>query len=706
MSEREELEKLVTAGKIRHQHVDLLLALLQSKYCFHRGWGFGSITELDPIFGRLVIDFPGKPRHSMDVAFAAESLKPLPPDHILVAKAMHLESLRQMVALDRLGLVRLVLKSYGGQATVDQIQQALVPDVIREDWKKWWEEAKRDLKKDGHFYVPLKRSELIVYQATEVPLLERLMRDFHAAKGLKARLAVASELVRNAADMANKETAFKEAIELLNAEIASHQRTVPALALEAIFLREDLRSVVQLPAAAGEVTAADIWSQVDRPARVLEEMPVAKHKPALVSFKQANPATWQDALLVVMNSANARLCAECARLLQEEGLAGLLKDNLVRLIGRHQASAELLLWLAKERSDAFADVLGPELFRAMLSAIERDTFLDKRSNRLRDYLVDDPHLIVELLQSADIEVIKDITRSLQLSPGFGDMDKRSLLARLVKHFPAVQSLISGEQAKQEASLIVSWDSLERRKREYDELVEKHLPEIAREIAHARGYGDLSENHEYKAAKEKQGHLMRRKAELESMFARARGTNFANPRTDVVSIGTRVGVLDLAGELRACYSILGAWDFDPERHCVSYLSPVAQALLARKVGDEVDVELEGVRRRYRIESIEAWVAVGQAVPLQPAPTPPPVEPAQASEPEAKSAEAPPAVVAAAEASIGETTADEPLSTAEVLTGPSAEAAPGTSAMGGASLPLPDGELQPQETGRVQPPLDPS
>ena len=129
-----------------------------------------------------------------------------------------------------------------------------------------------------------------------------------------------------------------------------------------------------------------------------------------------------------------------------------MKELLARLISQHQAGSELLLWLAKERSDSFADILGPEVFRAMLTAMERDQFNEKRSNKLRDFILADQTLLVELIGSADLEVIKDLTRALQLSPCFDDMDKRSLLARIVKSYPAVQTMISGEQTRQETVL--------------------------------------------------------------------------------------------------------------------------------------------------------------------------------------------------------------------------------------------------------------
>src|SRR5438046_1137838 len=486
---KEEFEKLVAGGKIGRPPLEPLLQLVQSGYCMHRSWGFGKIKAVDTVFARLTIAFPDKPWHSMDLGFASESLKAIPSDHILARKASDLQSLRQMAALHHLDLIKLVLQSFGGKATLEQIQQVLVPDIIADDWKKWWEVAKHELKKDGHFLVPVKKTDPIVYQAKEVSLQERLMGDFRAAKGLKARLTVANELLKNLSDLTDKATAVSEAVQMLNTEIASHQRTQPALALEAIFVRDELR-------------------------------------------------------------------------------------------------------LAKERSDAFADILGPEVFRAMLTAMERDQFNEKKSNKLRDYILDDQELIVELIESADLEVIKDLTRALQLSPCFDDMDKRSLLARIVKSYPAAPALISGEQRKQDSSHVVSWESLEGRKAESGELVHKKIPANSKEIAVARSYGDLRENHEYKSAKEMQKLLMRRKGELEDQLVRARGTDFVNPRTDVVSVGTVVRTLDTETNQPEVYTVLGAWDSEPEKGVVSYLSPVAQSLLNRKVGDQVEFEVHG------------------------------------------------------------------------------------------------------------------
>jgi transcription elongation GreA/GreB family factor/transcription elongation factor GreA-like protein len=571
----------------------------------HRSWGFGKITTVDTVFCRFTIDFPNKLGHTMDLGFAAESLKPIPGEHILARKASSLESLRQMAAVNHLDLIKLVLQSHGGKATLEQIQQALVPDVIADDWKKWWEVAKRELKKDGHFQVPLKKSEPIVYQTEEISLQDRLLAEFRAAKGLKARLVVAGEVLKNLGDMTDAAGATGEIIETLNGEIATHQRTQPAVALEAIFLRDELREAAGAPAGEGEVSAAQVWELEPRLGAVLEAVPAARHRKTIQSFREARPDNWQDVLLATLNTVPAKLCGEIIHVLIQDGRLNAVKETLARLISQHQASSELLFWMAKERSDTYADILGPEVFRAMLTAMERDQFNEKRSNRLRDYILHDQKLLVELIGYADIEVIKDLTRALQLSPCFDDMDKRSLLARIVKSHPAVQSLISGEQSRQESALVVSWESLERRKEEYNELVQKKIPANSKEIAVARSYGDLRENHEYKSAKEMQKLLMRRKSELETQLVIARGTDFANPKLDVVSIGTVVRLTDLSSQQPETFTILGAWDSDPEKHLISYQTLVAQALLNQAVGSEVEVEMDGVQKRYRIDAIEAW-----------------------------------------------------------------------------------------------------
>jgi transcription elongation GreA/GreB family factor len=600
---RDELEKLVAAGKIQKSHVAPLVSLTEAGFCHHKSWGFGRIVSVDLALGRLNIDFTTKTGHSMDLAFSAESLKAIAKDHILARKALDLDGLKREAALHHLSVVKLALASFGGSATADQIQ-TILKDVISSDWKKWWEVARSEMKKDGHFTVPLKKTEPILYQESELNIGVRLATDFKAAKGLKARVAVASEILKSVTDI-NDKAVITEIVAMLNADITNHAVTMPALALEGVFIRDDLKKSAALDIAEGPITVRDILTSQNKLVDFFAELPAAKHRRTLEALRDSAP-DWGAKLILIINNVSAKLAGECARLLLIENRGQLLKQELIRLVSQHGASSELLLWLGKERDDHFADILGPEVFRAMLTAMERDAFNEKRSNRLHDFILDDIKLLPELIESADIEVIRDLTRSLQLSPSFDDMDKRSLFARIVKAYPAIQEMITGENKKEDHNFLVSWPSLQRRQEEYQDLVNKRIPANVKDIALARSYGDLRENHEYKSAKEMQRVLQRRKAELERDLGRARGTDWANVRTDVVGPGTVIHVTEIQSDTKERIYLLGAWDGDPDKNILSYLTPFAKIFLGQPVGGEVNFSSVGKVKKYRIDGITAYV----------------------------------------------------------------------------------------------------
>ena len=165
-------------------------------------------------------------------------------------------------------------------------------------------------------------------------------------------------------------------------------------------------------------------------------------------------------------------------------------------------------------------------------------------------------------------------------------------------------MITGAQAQEKtASLIVSWSSLEKRKGEYEELVKIKIPENRKEIAIARSYGDLSENFEFKAAKQMQSVLMRRKAELEQMLHNARGTSFENVDASRVSIGTIVTLRAMETNKKETYTILGAWDGDPDRHIISYQTAIGQALLGHKIGEVISLSTDHGAAQFTIVSIK-------------------------------------------------------------------------------------------------------
>ncbi len=338
---------------------------------------------------------------------------------------------------------------------------------------------------------------------------------------------------------------------------------------------------------------------------ILPKLPAAKEKRVLQALPAVLGARWTERVLQLMRGSHSRLVAQIARVLSETGQQAELRFSLEKAIREHSVTSEMLVWLCNER-EKWPDLITSELLNAILSAVERDQHrAPSRGSKLQRLLVEDRQLIGDIFAGAEIGVARDAVRRLMLTPLFDQLTKRSLLARVVKLYPELENMITGEQPEEKsAALIVSWSSLERRKVEYEELVKKKIPENTKEIAVARSYGDMRENFEFKAAKQMQAVLMRRKTELEQALHNARGTAFESPDMSRVSIGTIVTLRDADSKKEEIYTILGAWDGEPERNIISYQTATGQALLGHKLGEVVTIKTDEGERSFAIISIEA------------------------------------------------------------------------------------------------------
>ena len=609
---KEEFEKLANTGKIRPDDVEALVQMATEGFCMHKSWGFGQIKTIDVVLGKMTVDFVGRVGHSIDLAFAPRILTPIAKEHIEARKATDMDGLKQMAALHHDEVIKVIVDSYGNLATTDKVKEALVPDVIdADDYKKWWETARREMKKGGHFKVPTKKMEAIKYQSEDTPLQDRLLSAFSAARGLKARLPIAVEITKYAGDLSDKNAAAEVIFAKLNEEIQSHTKTQPSLALESVMVRDDLAQGLGVEVGEDAPKAADVWTTEAKLSEVVSAMPAARQHRALQTYQAVNE-TWPQAFLGLATQAPARLIGESVGLLCEAGHKDEVKNELSQLINHHGASGELLMWLVKDKSGDFSSLLTPETFGAMLTAIERETSDEKRASKLRDFLLTDPKFFDTITSGVDIEMVKDVTRAVQMSTCFEGMDKRSVLGKIVKAHPEIQTFIThGDKDKEdkqtETSLIVSWASLERKKAAFEELVQKKIPANSKEIEIAREYGDLRENAEFKAAKEQQKVLMTMQAEMEAEIERARGINYAEADTSAANVGTCVTVTNLENQEREEFALLGAWDGDPDNNLISYLTPMGQAIFGSTLGQEVEVQLGDETRRLRVESISAYAS---------------------------------------------------------------------------------------------------
>lgn len=143
---------------------------------------------------------------------------------------------------------------------------------------------------------------------------------------------------------------------------------------------------------------------------------------------------------------------------------------------------------------------------------------------------------------------------------------------------------------------------EKLKEELARLKEER-PKISREIGVAREHGDLSENAEYHAAKERQGLVEARIKDLEDKLSRSEVIDPSSLSGDKVRFGATVTLLNVETEEESTYQIAGADEADLNQGTISISAPLARALIGKEAGDEIKVQLPGGARHYEIVGVE-------------------------------------------------------------------------------------------------------
>lgn len=140
------------------------------------------------------------------------------------------------------------------------------------------------------------------------------------------------------------------------------------------------------------------------------------------------------------------------------------------------------------------------------------------------------------------------------------------------------------------------------KEELGRLERKDRIEVMKAIEVARGHGDLKENAEYHAAKERQGLIEGRILELKDKLSRAEVIDCTKVASDRVVFGTVVNLLDLDTDEQLSYKLLGPEESDVKSGSISVLSPLGKSLIGKEVGDEVLAKTPGGKREFEVMDI--------------------------------------------------------------------------------------------------------
>ena len=642
-------------GKINSLQAAIdLVATGQPAFCLHQAWGIGVIRAYDEATKRLTVDFPeqNKKAHAMDAAFFLGKIEVINPNGV-VAKAYADTSkaeIANMVANDPAGVVKALLAeyptgectSYALEANLDRVYFASLPagKDRATSFKAWWTKARAALRKDRAILVPERKGGLYALLEAPKDLGEDLFAQYESAPNFERKLVLLEELAdsassetRSAATPANLDKVSADlAKEIKKLETARKRDNLPAI-LGGIwnrdkFFRSAVENVETVSPTASEIIALCTESDL---AFVALNIPHTTEKiRSLLDLVRAHHGdNWSERAFDLLRnrdiggtkSGSAKLVSESIAYLCDQELAAAVSARFAQWLETRELRAPVIIWVIKNRdSKKYADIVGrlinPSLLGAILSSIDTESLESNSTARipLANELIKDKELIANILvpadgKKADSETIFDLTRTMMSSQGFDEMTKKALLSRLAKIEPHVQRLAKSKHSGSEAEekeLLVSKHSKEEKERELEDIVKVRLPAVKEAIQIAKEHGDLKENSEYKMARQDHDTLAARRAELDGILKKAKVTDFKEANTDTISVGSSVVLRRGSDQAEIAYDLLGAWDGEPEKNILSYISPLAKQFLNHKAGETFTTNINGKAENWTVIRITRWV----------------------------------------------------------------------------------------------------
>jgi transcription elongation GreA/GreB family factor len=631
-----------------------LVATGQPAFCLHQAWGIGVIRSYDEATKRLVIDFPeqNKKAHAMDAAFFLGKIEFINPNG-LVAKAYAdatKSEIANLVANDPAGVVKALLAeyptgectSYALEANLDRVHFASLPagKDRAAAFKAWWTKGRAAVRKDRAILVPERKGGLYALLEAPKDLGEDLFAQYESAPNFERKLMLLEELAgaaaaetRSAATAANLDKVSADLLkEIKKLETARKRDNLPAI-LGGIwnrdkFFRSAVENVETVSPTASEIIALCTESDL---AFVALNIPHTTEKiRSLLDLVRAHHGDrWSDRAFDLLRnrdiggtkSGSAKLVSESIAYLCDQDLAEAVATRFAQWLETRELRAPVIIWIIKNRdSKKYAAIVGrliaPSLLGAILSSIDTESLESNSTARipLANELIKDKELIANILtpaegKKADSETIFDLTRTMMSSQGFDEMTKKALLSRLAKIEPHVQRLAKSKHSGSEAEekeLLVSKASKEVKERELEDIVKVRLPAVKEAIQIAKEHGDLKENSEYKMARQDHDTLAARRAELDALLKKARVTDFSEAKTDAISVGSSIVLRRGSDQAEFAYDLLGAWDGEPEKNILSYISPLAKQFLNHKAGETFTTNINGKAENWTVVKIGRWV----------------------------------------------------------------------------------------------------
>ncbi|MBO4404685.1 MAG: transcription elongation factor GreA [Treponema sp.] len=630
-SDKPHLDEYIRSSNLNQSYRDVFEAINEfekhiafdaKNFVFHRTWGVGIITKVQG--DTLTINFGKKNGiKSMALKMAVSALQPLARDHIWVLRATtKKEDLVKKVTGDIPGTLKIIIKSFNNNCDDKRIKTELVPSILTPgQWTSWHQKAQKELESNRNFTVNPENRDYYMVLDHEITKSERLGSEFKAEDQFFAKIDILTRYM-NLDEFDPGDDQFTDMFNYFAGYLKSCTRVTPQVTASYLVIQNIIKNIPNFENPA-KFTFAELYGDIssrrgmyaalkdtkntnlkadfianirllpDWDAQYMHMFPATLKKEMLIELLNAGKTEKvqhlvQNCFNVYRNYRDAAvfLFGECR---EEEWFkaAGISEEKqLVTLVN-------IISLCYREISNHVNTVENKKTIKNAVTLLFEDKSDGTKKNKLLEYMLGCDRPTITRLYTM-VNDVKDLDSSYKAQLRNGILGK-------YPDFKFPEAEIKNEAPK---GLIVTAKMLEAKRVLAEDMEKVQLPKVAEEVSEAREKGDLKENAEYHAAKERQSQLNSQLGKLKDELARAVVFDPTTVTTSIVSFGTTVVLMNNAKNEEEKFTILGPWESNADEGIISYLSPLGNALLDLRQGEDKQFTINGTQYDYTVKSIEA------------------------------------------------------------------------------------------------------
>jgi transcription elongation GreA/GreB family factor len=550
-------------GLARAEKAEAWLPFETGKVFAMAGRGAGKVVETNFALNVVRLDFETAKGVAVPIGIASRQLVSLPPGHFLNEKFTAPDALRERVVADPGAALKHLIDSFGRALTMTEVKEAVKGLVADDAWTSWWTASKKNPQVVVH---GSGKNATVEWSDSADAADATLLAKFERA-ALKDRIDLFRKNQKRSADLA------LSMAKLLVADAEELEDRDSATAFEIAVLVE------KVP---GATHAADIERHVlAQPLALLGRLSDRTIRERAIEILVREKPAEAPAVLAewMFKEEDGRTIELIDRKLAEID-AVTRERTLDRLLKNPRSGPRAFVWFAQRSAtdDAFRARLNPNVLGRLLDAISWDELGGLRT-KVRE-MFDRTGLVAGwLVKQASVEEARSFLAGLSRHHELEPLRRDGLLAAAEMRFKDLRKA-------EDDTFFVTAAAIERKRAELDNILKVEIPENTKGIALAAAEGDLSENFEYKARRDKQQLLSARAGKLQEELLKARALDPATIDTAEIRPGARVTLEGPKG--KKTVTLLGPWDSKPEDGVYSYLSELGKLLLGKTAGEQATV----------------------------------------------------------------------------------------------------------------------